>query len=152
MLVIERAATASGETAASGIISPAQLRAATIAKQGRRSYARGKTEFDALARAGEMTMRQPPQSGTAPRTAVRRVIESTPALLGAGGGYAMTGDVTGALGGLVAGSMIPSVIGRGLLSAPMRNYLATMTFPQNRLPIGILGATTPMRLAPPTGP
>lgn len=40
MLVVEKAATGAGENAALGLISPSQLRNATV-QQGRRAFARG---------------------------------------------------------------------------------------------------------------
>lgn len=122
MLVIEKAATGAGENAAQGIISPSQLRNATVTGQGRRNYARGQGDFSELARAGEGIMKPLPQSGTAPRTAVRNMGAALPAVLGAGAGGAAGGGA-GALLGLAAGSALPPMIGRALLSGPGRAYL-----------------------------
>lgn len=128
LLVLERAATGAGEDAAMGLISPAKLREATIAVQGRRNYARGLGDFDELARSGEAIMRPLPQSGTAPRTAVRNVVSSVPTLLGAGVGGA-SGDAMGAIIGAMAGAAAPGAIGRAVLSGPGRAYLANDILP-----------------------
>lgn len=122
MLVLEKAATGAGENAAQGIISPSQLRNATVTGQGRRNYARGQGDFSELARAGEGIMKPLPQSGTAPRTAVRNMGAALPAVLGAGAGGAAGGGA-GALLGLAAGSALPPMVGRALLSGPGRAYL-----------------------------
>lgn len=120
MLVLEKAATGAGENAAQGIISPSQLRNATV-QQGRRAYARGKGDFADLARAGEGVMKPLPQSGTAPRTAARNIGTSIPAIMGAGAGSA--GGLPGMLLGGAAGAAAPFVIGRALLSGAGRAYL-----------------------------
>lgn len=122
LLVIERAAGGAGEQAALGIISPAQLRNATQQVGGRRAYVRGQGDFSELARAGEATMRPMPNSGTASRSAARRLFEFGPMALGAGVGY-QAGDLVGALMGTAAGSALPSAVGKALLSAPGRAYL-----------------------------
>lgn len=82
MLVLEQAATGAGENAAAGLISPSALRNATVAKHGRRNYARGSGDFAELARAGEGVMKPMPQSGTAPRTAIRNMGAALPAFAG----------------------------------------------------------------------
>lgn len=122
MLVIEKAATAAGENAAQGIISPSALRNATV-NQSRRAYARGQGDFAQLARAGEATMKALPQSGTAPRTAVRNLGTGLSSILGAAGGASM-GGTEGAMMGALAGSMAPTMAGRALLSAPLKAYLS----------------------------
>lgn len=131
MIVLEQAATGAGERAAEGIISPSQLRNATVQKQGRRSYARGQGDFAELARAGEATMKPLPQSGTAPRTAVRNAGQSLTAILGAmlgsGGGPA------GIAAGGVAGAALPSVIGKAIMSRPGRAYLGNQLLGQSGL-------------------
>jgi hypothetical protein len=121
ILVLERAATSAGENAAQGLISPAQLRNATVSKQGRRNYGRGKGDFADLARAGEATMKPLPQSGTAPRTAVRNLGASVPSVIGAALGSPM--GIAGSLAGAVAGAAVPAVAGRTILSGPAKLYL-----------------------------
>lgn len=120
MLVIEKAATGAGEQAASGIITPARLRAAAI-QQNRRAFARGRNEFTDLANAGVQTMTPMPQSGTAPRLAARAVA-SLPAALGAVIGS--PGGFIGAGVGAAAGAALPWAAGRAALSGPGRAYLS----------------------------
>ncbi len=120
MLVLERAATGAGENAAGGLISPSALRNAVVA-QGRRAYARGQGDLSQLARAGERFMKPLPQSGTAPRTAVRNVGMSIPALLGAGAGA--PGGPIGSMAGAAIGAAVPFAAGRAILSGPGRAYL-----------------------------
>ncbi len=122
MLVIEQAATGAGENAAAGIISPSALRNATVSKHGRRNYARGTGDFAELARAGEGVMKAMPQSGTAPRTAVRNLGAAIPTVLGASGGAA-TGGLPGALAGAAAGAALPQVVGRLMMSQAGQAYL-----------------------------
>ena len=123
MLVIEKAATGAGENAALGLISPSQLRNATVA-QNRRAYARGGGDFAELARSGESVMRPLPQSGTAPRAYAMGL----PASIGAVVGGLAGGFPGAALGGLgaIAG---PPLIGRALMSRPVQAYLGNQLLP-----------------------
>lgn len=132
LLVLEKASTGAGENAAAGLISPSQLRNATV-QQGRRSYARGQGDFAELARAGEGVMKPLPQSGTAPRTAARNLGASFASLLGGGVGGAMGGGA-GAIGGMIAGAAIPPAIGRLMLTKAGRTYLS------NQVAAGLKGA------------
>lgn len=122
MLVLEQAATGAGENAAAGLISPSALRNATVAKQGRRNYARGSGDFAELARAGEGVVKPMPQSGTAPRTAIRNMGAALPALLGAGAGGAAGGG-PGAMAGMVAGAALPAFAGRLMMTPAGQAYL-----------------------------
>lgn len=119
MLVLEKSAAASG--AEGGIISPAQLRNATV-QQGKRAYVRGQGDFAELARAGSGVMKSLPQSGTAPRTAARNLGTGTLSLLGAGGGASAGGPI-GAVAGALLGAGIPAVAGKALFSKAGRAYL-----------------------------
>lgn len=122
MLVLEQAATGAGENAAAGLISPSALRNATVAKHGRRNYARGSGDFAELARAGEGVMKPMPQSGTAPRTASRNMGAALPALLGAGAG-GVTGGGPGAMAGMVAGAALPAFAGKLMMTPAGQAYL-----------------------------
>lgn len=122
MLVLEQAATGAGENAAAGLISPSALRNATVAKHGRRNYARGSGDFAELARAGEGVMKPMPQSGTAPRTAIRNMGAALPALLGAGAG-GVAGGGPGAMAGMVAGAALPAFAGRLMMTPAGQAYL-----------------------------
>lgn len=121
MLVLERAATGPGAETAMGIISPSQLRSATVG-QSRRSYARGKGDFAKLSRAGEALLRPLPNSGTAPRLRASNAGASALSIMGALGGNSV-GGAPGMVAGLVLGSAAPSAIGRGILWSPVRSYL-----------------------------
>lgn len=125
MLVLEQAASGAGENAAQGIISPAQLKNAAMQKQGKRGYVRGQGDFADLARAGEAIMKPLPQSGTAPRTAMRNITAALPTIVGAGAGMA-TG-IGPVFGGLL-GAATPSALGRLLLSKPVSAYLKNQRF------------------------
>lgn len=117
ILVLEKAATGAGENAALGIISPSQLRNATV-QQGRRSYARGQGDFADLARAGEAAMKALPQSGTAPRLMAQGGASAVGATIGS-----LLGGAPGAAIGAIGGATLPSALGKLLLSGPGRSYL-----------------------------
>lgn len=122
---LERAASGAGESAAEGFISPAKLRqAASTGRQGQ--YVRGSGDLDALARAGQI-LSPLPDSGTASRLAVRGLM-STPAAAGAiAGGY--TGDIMTGIAGAAAGSAVPALAGRALMSKPIQAYLTNQVAP-----------------------
>jgi hypothetical protein len=123
LLVIERAATGPGSDTAMGLISPSQLRTATVNVHGRRNYARGNGEFSELARAGEAVLRPLPNSGTAGRLRAQGVSSGVSGALGAMlGGSA--GGVPGAGIGAVAGSLAPRVVGAAAMSRPVQALLA----------------------------
>lgn len=131
MLVIERAAQGAGEDAAMGLISPARLRAAVQGIYGKRSYVRGRDEFSELAQSGQATMTPLPQSGTAPRTAVRNLTMGLPSVVGAGIGGSL-GNVPGAIAGAAVGAAVPAAAGRAMLSGPGRRYLSNRVIRDRR--------------------
>jgi hypothetical protein len=114
MMVIEKAATGAGSQTAEGLISPSQLRNATVVAHGRRNYARGQGDFAELSLAGEAVMKPLPNSGTAPRMYMQHLAS---ALSGAAGG-----SVAG-LPGAIAGAAVPATVGRALMSQPVQRYL-----------------------------
>lgn len=114
LMVIEKAATGAGENTAQGLISPSQLRNATVVAHGRRNYARGQGDFADLARAGEGVMKPLPNSGTAPRMYAQHLLS------GLGG---VVGTSVGGLHGGIAGLAAPAVLGRALMSRPVQAYL-----------------------------
>ncbi len=122
LLVLERAAQGAGEDAAMGIISPAKLRTAADAILGHRSNVRGTNDFAELTQAGQATMTPLPQSGTAPRLAVRGVTSGIPTAVGAVMGNGVVPGIGALLGG-AAGASAPYIIGKALLSRPGRAYL-----------------------------
>jgi hypothetical protein len=121
MLVIEKAATAAGENAANGLISPSSLRNAVV-QQSRRAYARGQGDFAELARSGEAVLKPLPDSGTATRLNARTL----GGLTGAGGGIVGTaaGGPMAGIAGALAGAAVPAIAGTGLMSRPVQRYLA----------------------------
>lgn len=119
-LVVERAVTSAGEKAASGLISPAQLRSAAI-NQNRRAFARGQNDFTELANAAVQTMTPLPQSGTAPRAAIQGIKAALPFLGAAVGGSGTLG--AGAVAGAAAGALAPAMLGRAILSGPGRKIV-----------------------------
>ena len=117
MMVIEKAATGAGAATAEGLISPSQLRNATVT-QNRRDYARGQGD---PARSGEAVMKPLPNSGTAPRQNVQNIIS----LLGsvAGGRHSRPARCRGWLAA-------PAVAGRVLMSRPVQAYLGNQVLPR----------------------
>jgi hypothetical protein len=135
MIVIEQAATGAGEGAASGLISPAKLRQATVSKQGRRNYARGDGDFAELARSGEQVMTPLPNSGTPGRLAAQNMGMGASAvvgaLLGGGAGTAVLpgiGSSVGGAAGAAAGLALPRVAGALATSRTGRRYLGNQMF------------------------
>lgn len=129
MMVIERAATGGGADTASGLLSPAQLRVASVA-QNRRGYARGQGEFSDLVHAGNEVMTPLPNSGTAPRMRAQSMGVGLPGAIGAtlgGSAGAVLGNPTlagfGAGAGAIAGMAVPPLIARGMLSDVGRAWL-----------------------------
>lgn len=118
ILVIEKAASAPGENARMGIISPKALRAATIQVQRRRAFVRGQGDFHGLASAGEAVMSPLGNSNTAGRAAARG-LGSTLAGAIVGTGIPGIGTLTGAAAGMIA----PAALGRAILSKPGRAFL-----------------------------
>ncbi len=134
LLVLEKAATGPGAATAEGLISPSQLRTATVG-QNRRAYARGQGDLADLARAGEAIMKPLPQSGTGPRVFMQTL-----------GGLA--GHTAGGLAGALPGMLAPGMAGRALMSRPVQGYLGNQAaMPLNQqnnmlqlLRSGILGS------------
>ncbi|WPM80918.1 hypothetical protein R5W60_04245 [Brucella pseudintermedia] len=132
MLTLEKALTGAGENAALGLISPSQLRNATV-QQGRRAYARGRGDFAELARAGEALMKAMPQSGTAPRNAARAMGTSIPAVLGALAGNTAAPGI-GTVAGMAAGAAAPYAAGRVMMTGPMQRYLSNQLLSSGMAP------------------
>lgn len=119
LLVVEKVATAAGENARQGIISPAALRSAVTNIGGRRNFARGQGDFADLARAGEGTMAPLPDSGTASR------MESLiPGGLGTATGAGLGSLFGNPMIGAALGAVVPNLAGRAALTSVGRNYLA----------------------------
>lgn len=94
LIAIESAVTRAGEQAATGIITPANLRNA-LAAQGRRAFAQGQGDLNDLARAGVTLLKPLPQSGTQPRTLAREITAGAQGGTAAGlGSFAMGAEPT----------------------------------------------------------
>lgn len=151
MLVLEKAATGAGENAALGLISPSQLRNATV-QQGRRAFARGQGDFAELARAGEALMKAMPQSGTAPRLRAQNLGAMIPAILGGGAGAGVGGPV-GAMAGAAAGAALPRAAGALMMSPAGQRYLTNQLLAgplseRARAIGGLLGTNAGLTLQP----
>ncbi|WP_395696756.1 hypothetical protein [Methylocella sp.] len=118
---IEDAMAGAGAQTAQGYLSPAQLRAA-VAQGNKPGYVRGQdfSGLGDLARAGVGVMTPLPQSGTAPRNFFSGLLT---------GGPLFAGNLPGAALSLAW----PAVIGRGLMSSPVQNWLANQIAPDLRL-------------------
>jgi hypothetical protein len=129
MLTIERAATAGGERAAEGFITPAQLRTAVKAMEGTRAYARGQGDFSELAHSGNAGLLPLPNSGTAQRNAIVQAIEHFGLAGLFGGGAEYSGGIPSALGVGAAGIAGPAATGRALMSPPAQAYMRNQILP-----------------------
>lgn len=124
LLDVSRASTGAGEGAASGLVSPQQMRSVlTRNEAGRRAYARGNGDLAELTRAGNVVLAPLPQSGTAPRVMAQSV---APAI--AAGTTAMFSGfpVTGAT--MIAGAAAPGLAGRAVMNPRVQSYLANQRF------------------------
>lgn len=115
LITLETAAGMAGANAASGLISPASLRSATKNMEGRRGFAQQRGDFATLARAGEEAITTMPQSGTAPRAALRNTAIIGGALLGGG---------TEGMMGALAGAAAPYVAGRAIMTPTAQRWLS----------------------------
>lgn len=112
-LILEDAVKSTSMDAAQGLITPAKLET-SIQKFTKTGYSRGTSTLEPLARAGNLVLKQLPQSGTAPRAAARAV----PGIAGAA-----IGGHFGLLPGMVAGIIGPAALGRAIYSKPVQAYL-----------------------------
>ena len=122
MKLVEGAVATAGEH-----LSPAGV--AQKVRSGRAGqYARSTDELDELARAGAQVLKELPQSGTAPRTAMQNMF-NLPSLLASGGGGAL-GSTLGPVGA-VAGALAPAAAMRAVVSGPGQAYLGNQLAPRN---------------------
>lgn len=134
LIVLEKSMTGAGEKVAEGILSPQQLRSATVQKHGGRNYVRGKGDYAKLARSGEAVMKPLPNSGTAGRLNAQNLGMSLTTLLGAAAGSGA--GAQGALLGGMLGMGVPFAAGRALMSKPVQAYLTNQWFPGQGLEMG----------------
>jgi hypothetical protein len=128
-LTLEDTASRAGSDAARGLLSPQNLRNSAVTKQGRRNYVTGEGDFHDLARAAAGVMEKLPNSGTAARSAARMAGGVTmSSLIGALLGHSVAPGI-GEIAGGVAGSALPALAGRAILSGPARAYLGNQMLP-----------------------
>jgi hypothetical protein len=151
LLVLEKAATGAGENVAMGLISPSQLRAATV-QQGRRAYARGQGDYAELARSGEAVLKPLPNSGTSPRTDARNMLAVPQAIVGGSLGYGATGDWEGAVAGAALGGLSRAAMSRAVMGPRGQRYLSNQALvalpaadPRKKALVRALGTTMPLR-------
>jgi hypothetical protein len=128
-LAIQKAATGAGESAAAGLLSPAQLRSAVV-QQGRSAYARGQRgDIGELARAGVGVMDSLPNSGTP--AGIRAMLPTgLSSGLGATIGSSLVAGPLGMAGGAALGAIMPGLAGAARMSGPMQAYLANQILPK----------------------
>lgn len=117
LIAVENALVRAGEQAATGVITPANLRTA-VAAQGKRAFAQGRGDLSDLARAGVTTMQPLPQSGTQPRTLARELTSGAQGGTAAGlGSFALGVDpvTAAAIGGA---AVVAPRARNALLSSP----------------------------------
>lgn len=132
LLVVSRARAGGGEDAARGLLSPAQLKNATRAFYGEAGVTRNRSPFGELVEAGEATIKQLPQSGTAPRAAVQGALSAGGAAIGAG-----VAGVPGGVAGAFAPMLMQGLSARALVSRPGQAWLGNqMAQPLVSLPSG----------------
>jgi hypothetical protein len=125
LIPIENAAASAGADAASGIISPQQMRAALASGGNRRSYARGIGDLAPLTNAGNAILTNVPQSGTTPRMLAAHLLGAAlPHAVGGGVGY-----YEGGVPGAIAGAAVPAVAARALMSRPAQAYFKNQVAP-----------------------
>lgn len=118
LLVVQDAFTRQGRDAANGLITPANLAAATKAKQGQTRFARGRTDFDDLARAGQAVLRPLPVGQHASPQEIAKMLGRKITTAGMMGGSAMLGGLSplasgaAALGGMALSEGVEAGLGR----------------------------------------
>lgn len=126
LIVVTDAVAGGGDMALQGIIDPVSLNNAVKNNVGRRNYAKGYGDLNELSRAGRLVMPKLPDSGTASRVAAQTLGGlATPAGIAS---FMMSGgDVPTALavgGATAASSMLPSALGKMMLTKPGREIVA----------------------------
>ena len=131
MLALEDASSGAGATAANGRLTPAAVRrAATF--QDKSDLARGRGDFNELARASNMLMTPLPNSGTPGRLWSRLPAQLIGGTIGGMLGTPMSpiGPGIGSAIGAIAG---PAIQGRIVMSGPVQRYLSSGALPARPL-------------------
>lgn len=134
ILPIEEVMAGAGKDATKGLVSPNRLRSVVSRGRNRRQYVRGQGDYGPLARAGAAVLPEMQNSGTAPRQAVRNLLNATPAATGGLLGYmAGGGDMATTLGGLAAGATAQAAanaaVRQALFGPTGRRYFANQLLP-----------------------
>ena len=122
MKQLEPAVASAGEN-----LSPARV-AQTVRSGRNAQYGQQQGDLDELARAGSIVLKDLPQSGTAPRTAMQSLF-NVPAALSAGAGGVL-GSTLGPAGAVI-GAAAPFAAARAVVSGPGQRYLGNRALPQN---------------------
>jgi hypothetical protein len=113
--------------ATGGNLSPARMAQAARAGRGGQ-YAAQAGNLDELTQAAARVMKDLPQSGTGPRTAMQTMF-SLPSMLSTGGGGTLGAMFGGPLGALVGAGM-PLAAARAVVSKTGQSYLGNQFLPQ----------------------
>lgn len=125
LLALEHAASGTGMVGGKGLLTPPAIRKAATFRDTS-DYARGRGDFNQLARDSNALISEPPNSGTPGRLRLgaRAVGAAIGATLGAGGGGGWGAAVLAPLGAAAA----PMVQGRIAMSRPVQRYLRSGRF------------------------
>lgn len=148
LLVIQEAASKSGRDAASGLITPQALAAATKTIAGKKAYALGKTDFDDLAKAGQSLLVPLPVGGFGSADEIAKALSKRMAGAAIGSQVGVGGGPIGSGVGAVAGILAPDMLNaaRGVLPNTMSKLIPGASATGGALGAGaggILGPGTP---------
>lgn len=124
LIINTKAVSGNTPSAAAGLITPSALATATKSVVGVPGYVRGRGDTNELAHAGMQLMAPLANSNTAIRTWVRGGIPSAMAVGGGLLGNHIDG-MAGSAAGIIGGTILPSMMGHALLSAPARAILSS---------------------------
>lgn len=117
---IEDVASSAGADVASGLLSPSHIRQLATFRN-KSDYARGRGDFNDLARASNHLLTPLPNSGTTQRLLAGAPARLLGGILGGGLGAGTTGVVGGAGGAALGAAAAPWLQGHVLMSRPVQN-------------------------------
>ena len=134
LMALQEAHAGGGETAAKNLVTPQRfLSVITNTKDKKLQYALQRSDFQRLTRAANAVLGQLPNSTTAERHWIYRVMEklaqAAPFAVAAGqaSGHLLPGLAAGA--GMFGSAVAPGLAGRALVSRPVQNFLKRRTPP-----------------------
>lgn len=137
LMTVERAMTGAGQEAATGMISPPQLRSAISGGgQGPAAIAEGRSNMTDLANAGTSVLKDQANSKTAARSAAR-AIPAAAATVGTG---MLTGDPFASAAAGMVGFAAPEIVGKAVMSPLGQSALLGPTENQRLLLASFLAA------------